>query len=293
MNVESLRLGGRRARSGFTLVELLVVITIIGILIALLLPAVQAAREAARRMQCSNHLKQMALAFHNYHVTFGVLPDGGKDKPGSDLCNGCCDANNRGDWNFLYQIMPFIEQDNLYQEPSDTTIYRTPIAVYYCPTRRRAKRYPDDNGTARADYAGCRGDRQVPANGAVVRRVCDAAVDFAAIRDGTSNTLLLGEKQTNPYYFGRSGGDNEPYVNAGSSVGDSDHLRTAQYPPASDSEHRAEPPVFWSTRFGSSHPGMFNGALADGSVRTISLSIDEETFRRLCVRNDGQPLTLP
>ena len=281
---------GKSNRDAFTLVELLVVITIIGILIALLLPAVQAAREAARRMQCSNHLKQISLAFHNYHFTFGVFPDGGKDKPGSDLCNGCCNADNRGDWNFFYQIMPFIEQDNLYREPSDSTIYRTPIATYYCPSRRRATRYPNDNGTARADYAGCRGDRQTPANGAVVRRVCDAAVDFAAIRDGTSNTLLLGEKQTNPYYFGLSGGDNEPYVNAGA---DQDQFRTAQQPPASDSEHPAEPPTYWSTRFGSSHPGAFNGALADGSVRTISFSIDMETFRRLCVRNDGLPLTLP
>ena len=277
-------------KRGFTLVELLVVITIIGILIALLLPAVQAAREAARRTQCTNHLKQISLAFHNYHAACRVLPDGGKDKPGSQLCNGCCEADNRGDWNFWYQIMPYIEQDNLYNEPNNTTIYRTPVAIYYCPTRRRPARYPNDNGTARADYAGCTGDRHTSANGAVVRRVCDPAVDFAAIRDGTSNTLLLGEKQTNPNYFGQSGGDNEPYVNAGA---DQDQFRNAQYPPAPDSEHPVEPPAFWSTRFGSSHPGIFNGALADGSVRQFSFSLDMETFRRLCVRNDGLPVTLP
>ena len=270
------------------------VITIIGILIALLLPAVQSAREAARRLQCTNHLKQIALAFHNYHTAFGVLPDGGKDKPGSNNCNGCCNADNRGDWNFLYQIMPYIEQENLYNESSASTIYRTPVAVYYCPTRRRPTRYPNDSGTARSDYAGCTGDKLKPANGAVVTRVCDPAVGFAEIRDGTSNTLLLGEKQQNPDYFGRSGGDNEPYVNAGAAYsGDVDQFRNARYPPASDSDYPTEPPTLWVQRFGSSHAGMFNGALADGSVRSFSFSIDLETFRRLCVRNDGNPVELP
>ena len=183
---------GKSGRRAFTLVELLVVITIIGILIALLLPAVQSAREAARRMQCSNQLKQIALAFHNYHQACGALPDAGKDKPGSSLCNGCCNADNRGDWNFFYQIMPYVEQENLYNESSDTTVYRTPIAIYYCPTRRRPRRYPNDNGTARSDYAGCAGDKLKPANGAIVTRVCDPVVGFAEIRDGTSNTLLRG-----------------------------------------------------------------------------------------------------
>jgi type II secretory pathway pseudopilin PulG len=180
------------------LVELLVLITIIGILIALLLPAVQSAREAARRLQCSNNLKQIALAFHHYHVTHGVLPDAGKQK---DRCDGKIHSpgdGERGHWSFFYQIMPYIEQQNLYDEPDDVTICRTPIPLYYCPTRRRAARYPTDRGSARADYAGSTGD--------------------VMIRHGTSNTLLLREKQQNPHYFGRSGGDNEPYVDGGLDV---------------------------------------------------------------------------
>jgi type II secretory pathway pseudopilin PulG len=174
-------------------VELLVVITIIGILIALLLPAVQSAREAARRMQCTNHLKQIALAFHNYHAAYGVLPDAGKDKPGTTDCNGCCDSPYRGDWNFFYQIFPFIEQENLYNQTDNNVIYRTPIPIYYCPSRRRAARYPSDSGTARADYAGSAGESYSKANGPVVTRQCHPPVGFAEIRDGTSNTILLGE----------------------------------------------------------------------------------------------------
>ncbi len=315
----------RNPNLAFTLVELLVVITIIGILIALLLPAVQSAREAARRLQCTNNLKQMALAFHNYKTAWGVLPDAGKDK---GPCGGCCEGENRGEWNFLYQIMPYIEQTALYEIPCECppnptpstvcngcmTIYRTPVPLYYCPTRRRPARYPDDSGFAKTDYAGSSGDRDIsharmPSNGVIVTRTCDPPVDFAMVRDGTSNTLMLGEKHQNPNYFGQSGGDWEPYVNSGV---DQEHVRAAiplgathgappalirtasviPGPPTHDSDHPEEPPRRWSTRFGSSHSGAFNAAMADGSVRAISYSIDFETFRRICVRDSGLPVVL-
>jgi len=126
----------------------------------------------------------------------------------------------------------------------------------------------------------------------LVKRGCAIPVSAASVRDGLSNTLMVGEKQTNPNYLGRSGGDNEPWVNSG---WDQDQLRFGNltYTPAPDSAHPAEPPTYWSNRFGSSHPTIFDGVLGDGSVRAFSFTIEPETLRRICVRNDNQPVTLP
>ena len=275
---------GRKVRSrAFTLIELLVVIAIIAVLIALLLPAVQQAREAARRSQCKNNLKQLGLAFHNYQETFKVFPDGGTDTGTGYPCSACCNANNRGEWNWMYQIMPQIEQTNLYSLTSDTTIYQTPVPIYFCPSRRSPAVY---GSSAKADYAGNAGDGQSAYNGAVIKRSCIASINMANFTDGTSNTLLVGEKQTNVKNFGGSGGDNEPYVNSG---WDQDEIRwgALNNTPQSDFQHPAEPPAFWSGRFGSSHAGVFNGAMVDGSVRSFSYNMDAEQFRRVCVRNDG------
>jgi prepilin-type N-terminal cleavage/methylation domain-containing protein len=290
-------LQSNRRHQAFTLVELLVVIAIIGLLIALLLPAVQAAREASRRTQCTNNLKQIGIGFSNYHDTFHVLPDGGKDgqtapvDPLGPSCSTlCCSGCTRGEWNWAYQILPFVEQQNLYQQPKDNTIYTTPVPMFYCPTRRGALIF---NGSAKMDYAGCGGDSMSnPGKGAVVERMVSPPVRLADLRDGTSMTLLVGEKQTNVMNFGGSGGDNEAWVNAG---WDQDNIRIGALtaPPAPDSDHPIEPPTFWSTRFGSSHPAAFHGVLADGSVRAINYSIEAEMFRRLCVRNDNLNVNLP
>jgi prepilin-type N-terminal cleavage/methylation domain-containing protein/prepilin-type processing-associated H-X9-DG protein len=286
------------ARRGFTLVELLVVIAIIGILIALLLPAVQAAREAARRTQCTNNLKQLALGFENYNDTFRVLPDGGKngaDSPVSTANAGCsshtANACSRGEWNWAYQILPFVEQLNLYQQTNDATIYATPVAGFYCPTRRAPLIF---NGYAKLDYAGCTGDNMnaTGGNGAIVERMCSSAVRLADVIDGTSNTLVVGEKQQNIKNFGGSGGDNEPWVNSG---WDQDNIRFGSLTstPAPDSDYPAEPPTYWSTRFGGSHPSAFNAAFLDGSVRAINYAVNAENFRRMCVRNDNMTVELP
>jgi prepilin-type N-terminal cleavage/methylation domain-containing protein len=143
-----IRTVGRRA---FTLIELLVVIAIIGILIGLLLPAVQKVREAANRTQCANNLKQMALAVHNHHTTYGYLPTAGdpffynfnRTLNGISPCTGAQQS-----WGWMYQILPFMEQDNLWRyyesdvNPNDLKfqgdyfILANIPKFYNCPTRR-------------------------------------------------------------------------------------------------------------------------------------------------------------
>ena len=149
-------------RSGFTLVELLVVIAIIGILIALLLPAVQAAREAARRMQCSNNLKQIGLAAHSFHdARGGIVP---------------VELTGQGYGSWLVTLMPYIEMSNLYDgvfDPEKTVfvqdhdIIQEQIAFYYCPSRARSFRLSTHqlsrqgfttSEAALCDYAMCAGD---------------------------------------------------------------------------------------------------------------------------------------
>jgi len=298
---------------GFTLVELLVVITIIGILIALLLPAVQGARESARRAQCANNLKQIALAFLNYHSAHDAFPDGGKnicDHPRHGAADGsrcggadswgCCSPWDRSEWSWPYALLPYLEQQALYDQPNNSTgnsvIYKTPLPVWHCPTRRRAVLY---NGQAKIDYAGNAGSYWDGRDGIIIRRGLGLVssglptyIKLDHVRDGASNTLLVAEKQLNPDRFGQTYDDNEPYVAPG---WDSEMFRlgTTTYVPKPDRQHpsyTASDPLVGSNYFGSAHPGMMNAALCDGSVRAISYGITPEMFRRLCVRNDKQPI---
>lgn len=137
----------RRHAPAFTLVELLVVIAIIGILIALLLPAVQAAREAARRIQCTNQLKQLALAMHNYHAALKSFPAGGLPRPSPNACGGVCGIAYGGH-GWLEELLPFVEQQALHDrikfsvamnlEPNRSLIRDLVIAGVACPSDPRA-----------------------------------------------------------------------------------------------------------------------------------------------------------
>ncbi|MDR1493311.1 MAG: DUF1559 domain-containing protein [Planctomycetaceae bacterium] len=186
-------------RRAFTLVELLVVIAIIGVLIALLLPAVQAAREAARRMQCSNNLKQIGLAVHNYHDAYKSLP--------SSCTPHLVSGDTNGGWSYAFQILPYGEQQAVYEigapislttgSNSDGTVQVYKIPYHYCPS--------DGNGNKAGsterkgiNYFACSGDYSYrwkysgpdQSRGAMTYR---GYAGMESTTDGTSNTILVGE----------------------------------------------------------------------------------------------------
>ncbi len=303
---------GRGRRRGFTLIELLVVIAIIATLMALLLPAIQRVREAANRMRCQSNIRQLAIACHTYHNDFGYLPPAGKNAcqqpiaasaaarcanpPSTNANFGCCGPEgNRDEFSWTYHVFPYIEQGALHNTTNNTTVKRTPIKVFYCPSRRNAQLY---GNRAKADYAGNVGTRTSDGNNGLFVRTGVGQVRLGPdIQDGSSNTLLISEKQVNMAYIngGRDTQDNEDAVDPG---WDGDVLRGARVVqgvaqvPARDlnSGSLAQNSTHW--RFGSAHIGGVNAVFADGAVRVIKYGVNPEVFRRACVRNDRQPFNL-
>ncbi|MFO0930424.1 MAG: DUF1559 domain-containing protein [Gemmataceae bacterium] len=290
-----------RGRAAFTLIELLVVIAIIAVLIGLLLPAVQKVREAAARMQCTNNLKQIALAMHGYHDTYQALPNAGSDGPNTS----CCNATTRVGWTWMFHLLPYIEQTNVYNLPDttagNTAVAQTAIRIYYCPSRRQPTLY--SNG-GRSDYA-ANGGRNMAGEGVEgmlmrqwrspgstkpVNAPIEQTRRMTDVADGLSNTILVGEKQVHSTVLGSAGGDNEVWNNSG---WDQDHVRFGEDVPQPDDQHpNSKQPTFWSTRFGGSHTGGFNAAMGDGSVRSVRYGLDAATWLRLCLINDGQVVNI-
>jgi prepilin-type N-terminal cleavage/methylation domain-containing protein len=194
----------RITRAGFTLVELLVVIAIIGILVALLLPAIQAAREAARRAQCSNNFKQLGIALHNYHDTYNALPA----RQGGPVWSGVDTPR----WSAFVSLLPFLEQDARFNQITNgglhawhgsmTSGYVEPIGALICPsdglrspagTDRAAPYSPLNYGLNMGDNFNINFDRNRPDQN--IRGIFGYLVytRFSAITDGLSNTLAMAE----------------------------------------------------------------------------------------------------
>ena len=177
-----------QSRKAFGLIELLVVIAIIAILIGLLVPAVQKVREAATRSQSMNNLKQIALAFHNFHDANGRLPfNGSNSAVGNTKYSAVAKGGDvhSGSWGF--QILPYIEQAALYQNPSRNA----GIAVYLCPARGRPIcEVAKDSGGAWTDYFynNYLNDARVASKPSAA----DKQTKFTDITDGTSNTVMMG-----------------------------------------------------------------------------------------------------
>jgi prepilin-type N-terminal cleavage/methylation domain-containing protein len=289
-------------RNGFTLIELLVVIAIIVLLMALLLPAIQKVREAANKMTCANNLKQIAIAFHHFHNDYSFLPTAGNYDSGNP-------PTNRLDWGWAYEILPYMELDNVRKITSNTTIRQVVVKGYYCPSRRSPALY---GNWAKSDYAGNGGSRigsdgydglVGQCNGSSVFNGAGGKIALTAgiIPDGTSNTLMVAEKWLN---FGTMGGggsandwsDNESW--AGPGYADADIMRgcvrtgTIWRTPLRDINVPTPPDTVMEWRFGSSHPAGINAAFGDGSVRTVRYAVNDVVFMRACLRNDGQAYDL-
>jgi prepilin-type N-terminal cleavage/methylation domain-containing protein len=299
-----------RSRGGFTLVELLVVIAIIGILVALLLPAVQAAREAARRMQCGNNLHQIGIGMHNYHDIYGAFPIGvSNDVPGSG--NG---AN--GNWTWPARLLPFVEQKGLYDQlnvgignvPLPTAaspiarLVVQPIPVYMCPSDIGDLKELNGflAGYAKLNYPAGKPMvmwRDFVSDSGFRNRV----TAFRDIVDGTSNTFLCAERACirKPNRFISMGaiwsnqrGTNKSYPLAGLNA-------------SGQCCNTANDPTNIRGSASSMHPGGLQVALADGSTRFISQTIESyrctpnvtcaqngtvSVYSRLYYRDDSLPV---
>ncbi len=281
---------------GFTLVELLVVIAIIGVLVALLLPAVQAAREAARRAKCTNNLHQMAVGLHNYHDSFQSFPSA-----------FVTDAASFGEpsWTWSSFLLPFVEQRPLYETlgvarrdfgygatfapPSPDT--QTRLDLYICPTDGGPALNHRKGFHAKSNYRAVEGNQthQVAEYDLMVRQngviYLNSTISAGGIPDGSSNTLVVGECALDS---GDAGHKAAIWAGLrGTSDGffySSDALWWVNGEPLFKINGTAE------QAFSSQHPGGAQFALGDGSVRFLPETIDGAVLERLAARNDGQPV---
>ncbi len=255
-----------RRRCAFTLVELLVVLAIIGILIGLLLPAVQAVREAARRMQCQNNLHQIGIALHNYHSAFRKFPPGGievrPEVPGGKQLA----------WSAF--VLPFLEESAAYQRidfdlaydaPENAEVAATPIETYLCPSTPRTTLL--SRGRAVTDYGGIYGERilsrNYPPRGVMIH---DKAIRFRDITDGTQHTLVVSED---------AGFPDGQWINAWNLFDQAFSINRA---PKFENDIR------------SMHPQGANALSADGSVDFLNENIDLELLAAMCTRNGHEDI---
>jgi prepilin-type N-terminal cleavage/methylation domain-containing protein/prepilin-type processing-associated H-X9-DG protein len=302
-----------RQRKAFTLIELLVVIAIIGVLIGLLLPAVQKVREAANRMTCANNLKQFGLACHTFHDTNGWVPP-------------LFVANGYVTWAVL--LMPYMEQDNLYkgfqitlpwarQTPS---VAATHLKYFYCPTQRGPTKFSNDAPPGGlGDYAACGGSGVEPPAGQQIDTLANGVFTFpvstidtatsvvtkwagkislGAIPDGTSNTFMIGERIVR-YTTTNGGGYGTAEDRTVYGATNSNNYRRYAGRSTQGNIHVLQiysPDPIWNAQvtnnrsFGSRHPGVCQFVFCDGSVKPINNNTSAAILTLLASREDGMPI---
>jgi prepilin-type N-terminal cleavage/methylation domain-containing protein/prepilin-type processing-associated H-X9-DG protein len=341
-------------RAAFTLVELLVVIAIIGVMVGLLLPAVQAAREAARRMSCGNNLKQLGLACLNYESTYKTLPfnsDTGDDEAHPNNSGRKSVVNRWRQFSWLTLSLPFVEQQPLYdqinwntamslRDPVNATLARTVVNTFLCPSNAQetirtgqVEGYKHNGGGSGAgtDYVGNMGhiwggwkdcaavpDFPGPANNPNLfvkganpgtpwvngdylneQVNCNGlfryygSTKLAQITDGTTSTIMVFEDMhyrggNTPGQFDRRAGDDSAWMSPLAAVNPLRNPLNNRNPAwlQGNGDRRCHG---WS----SEHPGGAQAALADGSVRFFSNSLENLVRYALAVRNDGLNVQIP
>jgi prepilin-type N-terminal cleavage/methylation domain-containing protein/prepilin-type processing-associated H-X9-DG protein len=300
--------------TAFTLVELLVVIAIIGVLVALLLPAVQAAREAARRSQCASHINQLIIAIHNYEMAHSVYPPGTIDAKGP-IVNARVGYHH----SWTIQILPYLEEQNTWKavdktvsvyHPKNAAVMVSMPRLFACPSS------PAPFGNA--CYAGVHNDIEKPIdvndNGIFF---LNSKLTYDDITDGSSHTLFLGEKQPDGWDLGWISGTRSTLRNAGMGINsltfggglprpkafdennpELDALMPAEEEPSpddpADATGAAAKPAtgpggaLFVGSFGSSHPGGAQFAMGDGRVQYLSASIGPPVLLQLANRKDGR-----
>ena len=313
----------RTLRRAFTLVELLVVIAIIGVMVGLLLPAVQAAREAARRMQCSNHLKQQILAMHNYHDSLGSLPPAYvSDSVHPNRDPETMDGPSGWGWSAL--LLPYIEgstlQDNLNFDlpcwaPQNAGLVTTRLPFYLCPSASMSDSsviVRDESGATlatfgRSTYVGNVGHEEpwgypltdwkqlTGVNGPMIR---NGRVKFRDVIDGLSNTVFLGEHHpmlSDKTWVGIVPGaelcTNNPQRFPFTECEEAATYMLVHSGPAAEEGFVVHPPNAPEShvcQMYSNHPGGCNVAFGDGSVRFIGEFIRADIWAALSSMNGGE-----
>ncbi len=310
----------RSLNAGFTLIELLVVIAIIATLVALLLPAVQQAREAARRTQCKSNLRQVGIACHNYHSTYNTFP------PGRIVYNGMSSASapTKVVTGFNAMILHFVEGSNLsdiydqtygFDDPANQTAVNTLMPVFLCPSTPGERITPIYSGwnlgwttdmaslpaitAAATDYFGVRGLHHTDSSGthiweSTVGIMNETGSSFKDITDGSSNTILLYEMAGKPNHWrlGKEQGTptNAQFYQHGPWAGNNG---VGIYNWSDDGESfgcdNCNRFINVDNMYSpySFHKGTINVMLADGSTKSLSENIDHTIFTNLVHKSDG------
>lgn len=308
----------RRGSTGFTLIELLVVIAIIGVLVALLLPAVQSAREAANRARCQNNLKQLGLAAQEYHDSFNSFPSGwycmaptydsNNNLTGGDInCATPYIPYQPYMWGLLPALFSKLEQVNLYNElnlnfppalpngvpiPQNSTAVRRTLDVLVCPSNRRPQAVSQAGTTAKygpSDYRGNQaGGMLLAANGTTCPTLdptniyCDNVDNGVTYQNSTVNIADITDGTSNTLLIGESLTGN--WSQATSCCVRTNIDRTINQPIVISG-------VNYYTYWMSKHPGQVQFVNCDGSIRPVSQNINKIVLNKLATRNGGETIS--